>query len=186
MSSTGSASTAGPRRSGYQAHDPAGQEHPALILGNLVNVVRATAHIGVVGPDVQDPAAATEEPKAGSVQLRASLRERLVHRIGTAPGQAVQPGIAGPDHPRPAPAVADHLPRVAPGHGSRGCTRNPATAKTAGPRSSCDQARPPDRHPAGRQAQSVGESRGFGRSLSSGQLRTRDGSRGSGLATMAP
>ena len=42
---------------GYQAHDPAGKEHPELVLDNLVNVVRATGAIGVVGVYVpQDPA----------------------------------------------------------------------------------------------------------------------------------
>ncbi len=34
---------------GFQAHDPAGQEHPEMVLDNLVKVVRATGHIGVVG-----------------------------------------------------------------------------------------------------------------------------------------
>ena len=38
---------------GYQAHDPAGQEHPGLVLVALVQVVRATGKIGVVG--VYDP-----------------------------------------------------------------------------------------------------------------------------------
>jgi glutathione-independent formaldehyde dehydrogenase len=53
---------------GYQAHDPAGQEHPALVLDNLVSVVRATGHIGVVGVYVpQDPDAATEEAKEGRI-----------------------------------------------------------------------------------------------------------------------
>jgi glutathione-independent formaldehyde dehydrogenase len=33
---------------GYQAHDPAGQEHPGLVLDALVQVVRATGKIGVV------------------------------------------------------------------------------------------------------------------------------------------
>jgi glutathione-independent formaldehyde dehydrogenase len=53
---------------GFQAHDPAGQEHPALVLDNLVSVVRATGRIGVVGVYVpQDPDAATEEAKEGRV-----------------------------------------------------------------------------------------------------------------------
>ncbi|MGI4895118.1 MAG: zinc-binding dehydrogenase [Janthinobacterium lividum] len=34
---------------GYQAHGSAGQEHPELVLDNLVKVVRATGGIGVVG-----------------------------------------------------------------------------------------------------------------------------------------
>ena len=53
---------------GYQAHDPSGQEHPALVLDNLVSVVRATGHIGVVGVYVpQDPEGATKEAKEGRV-----------------------------------------------------------------------------------------------------------------------
>lgn len=53
---------------GYQAHDPAGQEHPELVLDNLVQVVRATGHIGVVGVYVpEDPGAATGQAKQGRV-----------------------------------------------------------------------------------------------------------------------
>jgi glutathione-independent formaldehyde dehydrogenase len=53
---------------GYQAHDPAGEEHPELVMDNLVQVVRATGHIGVVGVYVpQDPQAATESAKAGRI-----------------------------------------------------------------------------------------------------------------------
>ena len=41
---------------GFQAHDAAGEEHPALTLDHLVNVVRTTGGIGVVGVYVpQDP-----------------------------------------------------------------------------------------------------------------------------------
>jgi len=41
---------------GFQAHDQAGEEHPELTLDNLVNVVRTTGGIGVVGVYVpQDP-----------------------------------------------------------------------------------------------------------------------------------
>lgn len=41
---------------GFQAHDPSGEEHPELTLDNLVNVVRSTGGIGVVGVYVpQDP-----------------------------------------------------------------------------------------------------------------------------------
>ncbi|MBV9823171.1 MAG: glutathione-independent formaldehyde dehydrogenase [Actinobacteria bacterium] len=53
---------------GFQAHDPAGQEHPAMVLDNLVGVVRATGRIGVVGVYVsEDPEAATEEAKQGRI-----------------------------------------------------------------------------------------------------------------------
>jgi glutathione-independent formaldehyde dehydrogenase len=53
---------------GFQAHDPAGHEHPEMVLDNLVNVVRATGHIGVVGVYVpQDPGAATKDARKGRV-----------------------------------------------------------------------------------------------------------------------
>jgi glutathione-independent formaldehyde dehydrogenase len=51
---------------GYQAHDATGQEHPEMVLDKLVEVVRATGRIGVVGVyNPQDPGAATEEAKEG-------------------------------------------------------------------------------------------------------------------------
>jgi glutathione-independent formaldehyde dehydrogenase len=51
---------------GYQAHDPAGQEHPTMVLDGLVGVTRATGRLGVVGVYVpQDPQAATDQAKQG-------------------------------------------------------------------------------------------------------------------------
>jgi glutathione-independent formaldehyde dehydrogenase len=53
---------------GYQAHDPSGEEHPELVLDNLVKSVRATGHIGVVGVYVpEDPKAANEQAKEGRI-----------------------------------------------------------------------------------------------------------------------
>ena len=53
---------------GFQAHDPAGHEHPELALDGLVSVVRATGGIGVVGVYVpEDPGAATEEASEGRI-----------------------------------------------------------------------------------------------------------------------
>ena len=53
---------------GFQAHDPAGNEHPELALDGLVSVVRATGGIGVVGVYVpEDPGAADEAAKEGRV-----------------------------------------------------------------------------------------------------------------------
>jgi glutathione-independent formaldehyde dehydrogenase len=53
---------------GFQAHDPTGQEHPELVLDKLVEVVRATGHIGVVGVYVpEDPGASNELAKEGRV-----------------------------------------------------------------------------------------------------------------------
>lgn len=41
---------------GWQAHDPAGEEHPEMTLDTLANIVRTTGGIGVVGVFVpQDP-----------------------------------------------------------------------------------------------------------------------------------
>jgi glutathione-independent formaldehyde dehydrogenase len=53
---------------GFQAHDQNGEEHPELVLDNLVKVVRATGRIGVVGVYVpEDPKAATEGAKEGRI-----------------------------------------------------------------------------------------------------------------------
>jgi glutathione-independent formaldehyde dehydrogenase len=53
---------------GYQAHDPSGEEHPELVLDNLVQVVRATGGIGVVGVYVpQDPGANGEGAQQGRI-----------------------------------------------------------------------------------------------------------------------
>ncbi len=49
---------------GFQAHDGSGEEHPELTLDNLVNVVRTTGGIGVVGvyvpadPGLSEPSSA--------------------------------------------------------------------------------------------------------------------------------
>jgi glutathione-independent formaldehyde dehydrogenase len=53
---------------GYQAHDPQGHEHPNMTLNNLVNSVRFTGGIGVVGVFVpQDPGAPDDLEKEGKV-----------------------------------------------------------------------------------------------------------------------
>jgi glutathione-independent formaldehyde dehydrogenase len=53
---------------GYQAHDPSGEEHPELVLDNLVKTVRTTGGIGVVGVYVpQDPGAKDEGAQQGRV-----------------------------------------------------------------------------------------------------------------------
>lgn len=53
---------------GFQAHDAHGVEHPELVLDNLVQAVRATGHIGVVGVYVpEDPAAADDGAKKGRI-----------------------------------------------------------------------------------------------------------------------
>jgi glutathione-independent formaldehyde dehydrogenase len=53
---------------GYQAHDPSGEEHPELVLDNLVKTVRTTGGIGVVGVYMpQDPGAKDEQAQLGRV-----------------------------------------------------------------------------------------------------------------------
>jgi threonine dehydrogenase-like Zn-dependent dehydrogenase len=53
---------------GYQAHDPAGDEHPELVMDWLVKSVRTTGRLGVIGVYMpQDPGAATEEAKDGRI-----------------------------------------------------------------------------------------------------------------------
>ena len=53
---------------GYQAHDPSGDEHPELVLDNLVNAVRTTGGIGVVGVYVpEDPGASSDAAKEGRI-----------------------------------------------------------------------------------------------------------------------
>src|ERR1700712_3063580 len=55
---------------GFQAHDASGHEHPEMVLDNLVNTVRATGHIGVVGVYVpEDPGAATQPAKRGRIEF---------------------------------------------------------------------------------------------------------------------
>lgn len=49
---------------GYQAHDATGEEHPELVLDNLVKAVRVPGGIGIIGVYVpQDPGAANEGAK---------------------------------------------------------------------------------------------------------------------------
>jgi glutathione-independent formaldehyde dehydrogenase len=69
---------------GYQAHDPSGQEHPELVLDNLVKVVRSTGGIGVVGVYLpQDPGASTEEAKQGRIAFDYGTLFSKGQRMGT-------------------------------------------------------------------------------------------------------
>lgn len=55
---------------GFQAHDIAGHEHPEMVLDNLIAVVRATGHIGVVGVyEPSDPGATTEDATEGRIRF---------------------------------------------------------------------------------------------------------------------
>jgi glutathione-independent formaldehyde dehydrogenase len=72
---------------GYQAHDPSGQEHPELVLDNLVETVRSTGGIGVIGVYMpQDPGAATEPAKEGRIPFQFGTLFSKGQHLGT--GQA--------------------------------------------------------------------------------------------------
>ncbi|EOD70496.1 glutathione-independent formaldehyde dehydrogenase [Amycolatopsis vancoresmycina] len=69
---------------GYQAHDHSGQEHPELVLDNLVKSVRSTGGIGVVGVYVpQDPGAATEGAEEGRIGFDYGTLFTKGQRMGT-------------------------------------------------------------------------------------------------------
>jgi glutathione-independent formaldehyde dehydrogenase len=72
---------------GYQAHDATGHEHPELVLDNLVQVVRSTGAIGVIGVYMpEDPGAATEGAKEGRIGFDYGTLFSKGLRMGT--GQA--------------------------------------------------------------------------------------------------
>ncbi|MGA7203279.1 MAG: hypothetical protein WBX27_01465 [Specibacter sp.] len=59
---------------GYEAHERTGAEHPEMVLDSLVNVFRATGHIGVVGVYMpEDPGAATAGAKEGRIGFNYGL-----------------------------------------------------------------------------------------------------------------
>nr|BFE58139.1 glutathione-independent formaldehyde dehydrogenase [Dactylosporangium thailandense] len=69
---------------GYQAHDRGGEEHPELVLDNLVKVVRSTGGIGVVGVYVpDDPGAATGPAKQGRIGFDYGTFFAKGQRMGT-------------------------------------------------------------------------------------------------------
>lgn len=71
---------------GYQAHDSTGEEHPEMVLDNLVRVVRATGAIGVVGVYVpQDPDAAY--PLAGQGRIPFDFGAAFTKGISIGTGQ---------------------------------------------------------------------------------------------------
>jgi glutathione-independent formaldehyde dehydrogenase len=72
---------------GYQAHDSSGDEHPELVLDNLVKVVRTAGAIGVVGVYMpEDPGAATDAAKEGRIGWDYGTFFTKGQRMGT--GQA--------------------------------------------------------------------------------------------------
>jgi glutathione-independent formaldehyde dehydrogenase len=69
---------------GYQAHDPSGEEHPELVLDNLVEVVRATGAIGVVGVYLpEDPGANGDLAKEGRIPWQYGQFFSKGQRMGT-------------------------------------------------------------------------------------------------------
>jgi glutathione-independent formaldehyde dehydrogenase len=69
---------------GYQAHDATGEEHPELVLDNLVNCVRSTGGIGVVGVYVpEDPGAANELARQGRIAWQYGTFFSRGHHMGT-------------------------------------------------------------------------------------------------------
>jgi glutathione-independent formaldehyde dehydrogenase len=69
---------------GYQAHDPSGEEHPEMVLDNLVNVVRSTGAIGVVGVYVpEDPGAANDLAQRGRIAFEYGTFFSKGQRMGT-------------------------------------------------------------------------------------------------------
>ena len=127
---------------GWQAHDPAGNEQPNATMNRLVQSVRATGVIGVVGVFVpEDPKSPDALMKKGRIAFDFGrlLRERTAHRLGQAnvkaynrelrdlihaDGQAVVRGLA---------SLATSTRRPTP-------TPTSTPARTDGPRSS---SRPP-------------------------------------------
>jgi len=72
---------------GWQAHDSNGDEHPEMVLDNLVQVVKAHGGIGVVGVYVpEDPDGPTELAKEGRVAFDYGTFFTKGQRMGT--GQA--------------------------------------------------------------------------------------------------
>ena len=55
---------------GYQAHDSSGDEDPAMVLNSLIQAVKPTGGIGVVGVYLpEDPGAGSEDAKQGRLTL---------------------------------------------------------------------------------------------------------------------
>lgn len=65
---TGGGADRGVDAVGYQAHDVDGEEHPEIVLNELVQVVKPTGGIGVVGVYVpEDPGASSDLAKQGKL-----------------------------------------------------------------------------------------------------------------------
>jgi glutathione-independent formaldehyde dehydrogenase len=85
MQATGGRGTdCGVEAVGYQAHDHSGEEHPELVLDNLVKVVRSTGGIGVVGVYVpSDPGATSAQAQEGRIAFDYGTFFTKGQRMGT-------------------------------------------------------------------------------------------------------
>ena len=69
---------------GYQAHDPQGEEHPEMTMDNLIQSVRATGRLGVVGVFTpEDPGARDELAKKGKIPFDFGLLWSKGMTVGT-------------------------------------------------------------------------------------------------------
>jgi glutathione-independent formaldehyde dehydrogenase len=99
---------------GYQCHDHHHhrQERPDLTMNNLVNSVKFTGGIGVVGVFVpQDPGGPDELAKQGEDRARLghALVQGSARRHRPVPRQGLQPATARPDPRRPRQAVVHRV-----------------------------------------------------------------------------
>ena len=119
---TGGGADRGVDAVGYQAHGLDGNEQPEIVLNELIQVVKPTGGIGVVGVYVpRTPARPTTWPRRGSSRsTTALLLQGPVdgHRAGQR--QALQRRPARPDHRRQGHPRLPRLPRAAAGPGARG------------------------------------------------------------------
>ena len=125
---------------GYQAHDPAGQEHPGLVLDALVQVVRATGKIGVVGVyEPSDEGAATEDAKHGRYDFDygTAFTKGITIGSGQCPVMRYNRWLRDLIIRGQATALADHLARAAPGR------RGPGLRPVRQARRRLDQGHPP-------------------------------------------
>ncbi len=69
---------------GYQAHDPQGHEHPNMTMNHLIQCVRATGGIGVVGVFVsEDPKSSDQLEKQGQLAIDWGLFFEKGLRLGS-------------------------------------------------------------------------------------------------------
>ena len=96
---------------GYQCCDKHGKEVPNLTMNNLVQTVKATGGIGVVGVFLpEDPGAHDELAKEGKLAFDFGNFWFKGQKIGTGQArQALQPPVGQADPCREGKAVTDHL-----------------------------------------------------------------------------